>query len=925
MYSKYPTRFDSNSNWKRILFRGGKKSQTAEFQELQQLSNHSQGQLFYSLYGPYSVVKGLKVKILSLAPTYQIEVEEGQIFVSNSVGSHFIDIKSFTLSLPISGRSIVSVKPNFKVQGDENLNLRDYISGGYFSGSRGAHRLIVDYEIRVNEDGYPLFILDGQGSTKMPYIYYYYDNYFTTQYKDYLVAPPLRSKLELYTYEEYGDYIVRGLDCNISRDNYLVVSPGVAYINGKKVEVGYGFTYELSLTSTLQDDDVFSLYLSDKGLFDLIQYKSYAIRNVPSVLKIADIHVDESKYKITCTQNRAISNNELLTIIDLVENNEELLLAQQLRRQEIDDSYFNDINLAGTLVESFSNNNNSSLFHPLYDAVIEGGALRMGNTKRSLRLSSLSISATNLARQTITENTSYLSPSYSEFTLIDQSRASEFVTIRNIAGPSVQIYPPYSIPDQDNLRVETVNVKASGFNSNEDNISISFGNVGIFDFVVSNGTTLGSSAYSVKASSDGTVDISFLIPSNLETRSYPITLSNSRVSASAVYEFNGTVLPVDNSTTSTFTLNPLTLSPSSLAQTFYISTPVTITSVSLAIRDFNEILSDRSQVFTVYLVSSSETTPGGEVIARAAVAASSIVTSSNGSRFTKILFENPGVIPSVGYYAILISTPIPGLELFTATVNVADLNGGPISGNQPLTNGNLLLNNGGTWQSITNSDLTFKLHSAIISSPTSTVDLAITNAVDEISDVAISLVGKSSNLSYTEFRLKVGNNFTTLQAARNIGFSANTLIGRLQFTADSYLLPYIDTTASYVDTYSVNDSATWISKNYLYFTKYNAVELTLDYYSPEGSDISVLISSNKGQTWEGLSRVGNKDDSVIDGNIPLYRSKYIVENLTDTVQIRDINGTTNSYLRKEISVRIDMESRSESISPYVTQFTLKLY
>lgn len=921
MYSKYPTRFDSNSNWKRILFRGGKKSQTAEFQELQQLSNNVQGQFFYSLYGPYSVIKGLKVKILSLSPTYQIEVERGQIFVSNNIGSHFIDIESFTLSIPVNSRSVISVKPNFKVQGDENLNLRDYISGGYFSGSRGAHRLIVDYEIRINEDGYPLFIVDGQGSTKVPYIYYYYDNYFTTQYKDYLVAPPLRSKLELYTYEEYGDYIVRGLDCSISRDNYLLVSPGVAYINGKKVEVGYGFTYELSLPSTFQEDDVFSLHLSDKGLFDLIQYKSYAIKNIPSTLKLADIHVDDSKYKITCTQNRAISNNELLTVIDLVENNEELLLAQQLKRQEIDDSYSNDINLAGTLVEAFSNNNNSSLFHPLYDAVIERGALRMGNTKRSLRLSSLSISAINLARQTTTENTSYLSPSYSEFTLIDQSRSSEFVIIRNIAGPSVQIYPPYSIPDSNNIRVETVNVRASGFNPNEDNISISFGNVGVFDFVVSNGTTLGSSAYSAKASSDGTVSVSFLIPNNLEAKTYPITLSNSRVSASAVYEF----LPTFGFSSFRVVNVTQTTSPSSVAQTFYINTPVTITSVSLAIRSFNEILTNRSQVFSVYLVSSSQTTPGGEVIAKGTVAASSIVTSSNGSRFTKIIFDHPGVISSVGYYALLISTPIPGLELFTATVNVADLKGGPVSGNQPLTNGNLLLNSGGTWQSIANSDLTFKLHSAVISSPTSTVDLAITNAVDEISDVFISLVGKSSNLSYTEFRLKVGNNFTTLEAARAIGFSSNTLTGRLQFTADSYLLPYIDTSSSYVDTYSVNNSATWISKNYFYYIKYNAVEITLDYYSPEGSDISVLISSNKGQTWEGLTRIGNKDDSVIDGNIPLYRSKYVVENLTDTVQIRDINGTTNSYLRKEISIRIDMESRSESISPYVTQFTLKLY
>lgn len=924
MYTKYPSRFNIDSPWKRLLFRGGKKSQAAEFQEMQQLINNEQGKSFYSIYGPYTITEGLKVEVKSLSPTYSVKVKDGRIFVRTSVGSYFIDIKSFTISLPVNSRSIVSVKPKFLVDGDTNLVLRDPVSGGFFAGSKGAHRLVVDYDITVNEDGYPLFILDGQGSLNFPYIYYYVDNYFTTQYRDYIVPPGIRSRLELYTYEEYGDYIVEGLDCRVSNNSYLSISPGIAYINGKKVVVGYGFNYPLPDKSRVDFDTVISLFLSDKGLFELVTSNTFNIKNIPSTFKLVDVHVDGSEnnkyYKPTCTNNRALNNNELLIITDLVKNTKDLLLIQQLRRQEINDSYVNDINISGTLVESFSNTTGSSVFHPLYDSVIEDGALRMGYSKNPFRLSNLSVAETNRASITSTQNSIYISPTYVEIPLINQTRSSEFVVIRNTATPSVRIIPSYSIPSQSNLRVETVNVRASGFRANEDNINLTFGNVGIFSFNVSEGTTIGTSAYSVKAANDGTVSLSFSIPSNMEAKSYPITLSNARVSASAVYSFAA----------SSFTLNNLNsinynLPVSALAQTFYVSNPVTITSIELAIRTFNELLSNRNEVFTVSLVKSSQTSPSGEVITRASVAASSIITSGNGSKFTKIIFDTPGILPTVGYYAILISTSIPGLELFTASVNVRDLKGGPISDAQPLTNGNLLLNSNGTWQSITNSDLTFKLNSAVVASTNSSLDLVISNLVDQISDISLSLVGRSSNLSYSDFRLKVGNNFITLASARELGFSSNSLIGRIEFNSSSYLLPYIDANASYIETYSNNSNATWISKNYIYGTGYTSVEITADYYSPNGSEISILISSNKGQTWEGLTRIGNKTDLIVDGNIPLYRNKFRVTNLSQVVQIRDVNGVTNSYLRKEISVRIDMETRSESISPYVTQFTLKLY
>ena len=93
------TYFDRyNSTWKKILFRPDKKSQSAEFNEIQSLINYQHTQAFEYLFSVYRIIKGLKLTVNSFTSTgYVIKVGAGQVFIRKNDRGYFIDISETTV------------------------------------------------------------------------------------------------------------------------------------------------------------------------------------------------------------------------------------------------------------------------------------------------------------------------------------------------------------------------------------------------------------------------------------------------------------------------------------------------------------------------------------------------------------------------------------------------------------------------------------------------------------------------------------------------------------------------------------------------------------------------------------------------------------------------------------------------------------
>ena len=167
------TYFDRyNPTWKKILFRPDKKSQSAEFNEIQSLVNYQQTQAFEYLFSVYRIIKGLKLTVDSFTPTgYIIKVGAGQVFFRKDDRGYFIDIPETTVICPYSERTYIGVNPKFTTV----TNFKDPLTGGKLFGDLGADRLTVEGEVVVNEDSFPIGVVQGSSINEYPVIFYYKD------------------------------------------------------------------------------------------------------------------------------------------------------------------------------------------------------------------------------------------------------------------------------------------------------------------------------------------------------------------------------------------------------------------------------------------------------------------------------------------------------------------------------------------------------------------------------------------------------------------------------------------------------------------------------------------------------------------------------------------------------------------------------
>lgn len=191
----YPDRYTHSSKWVKLLPIPDRPIQTAELIEIQSLLMEQIKQGFNSFIKPFSRIQGLDISVK--------ETREEDLLISINDGKFYIE--GYTLS--VKGRDIEIPKTGTHSIGlivDENIiteiddpSLRDPIKGNSRFGLEGAHRLIWDTTITVNNtEAYNLgqviegqIIQEGLG-----------------------INDKLEELLARYTFDRHGNFIKRGLN-----------------------------------------------------------------------------------------------------------------------------------------------------------------------------------------------------------------------------------------------------------------------------------------------------------------------------------------------------------------------------------------------------------------------------------------------------------------------------------------------------------------------------------------------------------------------------------------------------------------------------------------------------------------------------------------------------------------------------------------
>jgi len=928
------TYFDRfNSSWQKILFRPDKKSQAAEFNEIQSLVNYQQTQAFDYLFSNYRIIKGLEITVDSFTSTgYLMKVSSGQVFIRKQNSSYFINIDEQLIDVPYNSKTSLGVNPIFSIESD----YKDPLIGGNLYGDLGADRLVATSNLIINGDSFPIATIEGKSLSEYPYIFYYNSEGYSLQNDSQYITSLVADYLALRLYEESGNFIAEGLELSISTSNSITVAPGKAYIKGKLIKLSYPSSFKLSRV-----DKTYFVYLTKYG--GLIIENSITI-NKPDTIFLGMGQMLNGNLSVLSTKSKPVINSDLKLLRAKSLSNQNTLLDNLLSKQSIGKYNYQDFNLSGLFVDSFINLSNSDVTSVDYNASIipKYGILRSGLTITTINFSNL-IELSSTQTQVINKSglPYYLTPTITDRVCLEQTRATGFLTLTNApTKASIIVNPPNGQPNKltkeyqslqelepfnsyqfqsqtlgsisitSTLETTLVTVDGIGFKAKEDNLRIIFGNIQISEFTIVKGG-IGSNVSTIKAADDGSFSVTFKVPNELPYKQYTITVTNSTTAASVLFKDSGSQL-------SRFSYN------SSVAQTFTVASPITINAIKLSLRSVPFNAGDINLAL-VSIVKTTSDIPSEEIVGQGFLKLTDVELSSDGTGWSLVNFEVPVSLSSTGQYAFVISPLVQPIEIYFAEVGKRSLSSTSISDSQPLTGGELLIKSDNQWVRDLSKDITFQLIQAVPTTSYSEIVYRISNPLGNIHFINKDIKAICPPLTKVDYFYKgINSNWIPLNSSQPIEGNKNEVDIKITLSGTDNMFPLVALNQSCFTIHENKKTGTWVSKTIEYRKGYKNVEVEFDYYKPTGTDISVLISSNSGQTWQALT-LNNNSTELLNGNIPLYKSSWITENLEPTTVNTDINGNTSRILRTKLTLKIEFTSKSPELVPYVMKLKGVVY
>lgn len=324
-----------------------------------------------------------------------------------------------------------------------------------------------------------------------------------------------------------------------------------------------------------------------------------------------------------------------------------------------------------------------------------------------------------------------------------------------------------------------------------------------------------------------------------------------------------------------------------LGQSFRVLTPTMVATVSLYLR------AGYQGVLSICTMQGSQ--PYGVVLAWVPV--SSIATG-----WLDIAI-GPVYLPP-GTYA-LISQSVVGSVIGRRHYLLPTLDGTPETTNSM----NMLLSQGGVWQSLPNMDLMYRIHKA---TPTATyrdryVVVEWSEAFDGYEYVENYNLPPSTYITCTALTREGGTLLGKTFPPRT-----SMVLGEALFGTDT-LFPTVGT--GEVKVYITSKSGTWISREEL-VGNYTSIRVSLNAQVPEGSAIALYVNSGSG--WVPLELIETMDTiGSLRHASAFARRSYHIGGLSPTTSSTDINGVVREVVRERLRVRIELSTLSPEIQPYV--------
>lgn len=978
------SRFNSNKNWSKILFVPDKKLQTTEIIELQDLINNQINKTYKTLYDFYTIVRGCKIIIVNItANTYECILTEGQVFLEiKNNSAFFIDIPSKSFSINRINTVNIGVQFSIKKVADD-IDFRNPHNGGAAFGSDGADRIIISPEIiiqnnNIGNNAYPIAIIKPKTNSFIntyndisdgaPEIIYYRNEELTNLYRERALSSYIKNLVELRLYESTGDFISQGLHININTTtNILSISPGVVYINGKRIETNYNNYFRLDPNniniSNITLNKQYLFYITDEGKFSYKEDSNDSINLLetpPNCLALGYLILNNRNnlilnYSFIEAPTRMPSINELINIEKSNdENNKEL--AELILKTDLLNLSSNTLNekLNGIFTDSFNDLNNSDIFYPEYSSsilpAIQAISLPFTSDVKDNRNITLDTSTSNILLDYILNENNELVPYWATVagtssklfnternitkasiipisninsilvhaspSIIYKSDESTFInytnpTIKSLTGlkEPVNINTPFN----DNSYNRNITIYSKGFPSLQNNIKVEINNVRVTNFNILKGS-LGSTTGTIKADESGNVSFTFQIPIIPNSETFVVSLSYGNIIGSVQIQIiDPEIERVKREKTSEF-INQIKYTyncpKSGLAQTFTLVNPCIITGVECTIMDYPSILED--DLINVYITNVNSLGAPTETLAFGSLNISEVSLISNNSPIPSpsLIKLNKPLNLSRGTYAIVFSSFISGIKIGTTKSSEPRLIDGQNYFYDPLKLQVFKYTDSWTLdKSIDNIACDLILHnpSNLLSSTIINIEANNGEPFDLI-DINLSIEQDISN--YIELFILDENQQYKLVENGSFFFKKPILFTKLKINVKgtNKTHPILNLDNLSINLINTKLKGVWISKNQEYETPYNSLNLSLDIYKPNNTTYKFFFSSNKGVTWEELL---NPLLELVNETLPIYKYTFNKNNLGFVVLNSEENKRYNLRYKIEFNV-----SNLEGIHPF---------
>lgn len=414
------------------------------------------------------------------------------------------------------------------------------------------------------------------------------------------------------------------------------------------------------------------------------------------------------------------------------------------------------------------------------------------------------------------------------------------------------------------MRVRTIKVTGSAFESGQDNIECYFNGVKV-PLTPTGSSEAGTNAGTVRADAAGKFTAQFTIPQKTPCGTVEVKLVGSVSSGIAEYTARGVLktktIRETALTTTTVTTNYVTTVTTTttrivdpLAQSFVFAEDTILTKVGLYFS-----AKDANRPVMVQIRNMDNGYPGTSCYAEVMVDADKVNTSSDSSAVTEVEFNQPIYCKANEFYCVVILSDSNAYEMYYGDLTGTDILTGKYISSQPYAAGVMFSSsNASTWTAHQTSDLKFDLYAAEYTGNGSIIfeNVSVAN-FNRLMLAAEYIDYKNAGIDWYYRYLNTSGTWSSwLNIDTYLERSTEELSEGLQLKAELKVAhntsPMIAADCVNLITFIDGDTATYVSKTIFLSEAYTKLKVACQFYLPThetACGYRVYYSTDSGTNW----------------------------------------------------------------------------